>query len=206
MVKATFLYAYINAKVRAMKSRLLNRADFENLAGVAGQDGLVQCLKTTSYGEKRRHFPSSFDGVIAMYYKDLFSCYRKIIKSLSGDRKRLIEHLYQKYELENLKLILRKVCSGKFNKNIEELLLPTGESQNFSAINLLQARSAGEVLTQLKGTSYYEPLENALFRFEQEKETFPLEMALDLSYYKRLWLIASSLGHADQKITKKILG
>ena len=136
MVKATFRYAYINAKVRAMKSRLLNRADFENLAGVAGQCGLVECLKTTSYGEKRGHFPSSFDGVIEMYYKDLFSCYRKIIKSISGSRKRLIEHLYQKYELENLKLILRMVCSGKFNKNIEELLLPTRESQNFSTINL----------------------------------------------------------------------
>lgn len=206
MVKATFRYSYINAKVRAMKSRLLNRADFKNLAGVAGQDGLVECLKTTSYGEKKEHFPPSFDGMIEMYYKDLFNCYRKIIKSISGDRKRLIEHLYRKYELENLKLILRIVCSGKSHKKSEGLLLPTGESQNFSAIHLLQARSADEVLTQLKGTSYYEPLENALFRFEQEKVTFPLEMALDLSYYKGLWLIASSLGHRDQKITKKILG
>ena len=58
----------------------------------------------------------------------------------------------------------------------------------------------------MRKTCYYRPLKNALYRFKEEKETFPLEMALDLSYYSQLWKIASSLGSGERRIIKSILG
>ncbi|MEW5801505.1 MAG: V-type ATPase subunit [bacterium] len=206
MLKAAIQYAYINAKIRALKSRMLCGADYENLLGVSGYCGMAECLKTTWYGAALSQFPASFDGLIRLFYQDLFDCYGKVILSLSGNRKLLIQHLYQKYELENLKAILRIICQAKPKESMEQLLLPTGERQSFSPQALLQAGSLEEVLLKLKGTGYYRPLKNAFHRFEEEKETFPLEMALDLSYYSHLWKIVSSLGRRDQKIVKSILG
>jgi V/A-type H+/Na+-transporting ATPase subunit C len=209
MLKEAFQYSYINAKIRTLKSRLLVASDYENLLGVSGYSGLAECLRVTSYGAALSQFPPSFDGLIKAFYQDLFDCYRKVIRALSGNRKRLIQHLYQKHELENLKAILRIVGQEKPREKVEEILLPTGSSdyrRSFSEEALLQAKSLEEILGQLKKTCYYRPLKNALYRFEEEKETFPLEMALDLSYHNQLWKIASSFGRRERKIVRSILG
>jgi len=213
MLKEAFQYSYINAKIRTLKSRLLVPSDYENLLGVSGYSGLAECLRATSYGASLGQFPASFDGLIKVFYQDMFECYRKVIRALSGNRKRLIQHLYQKYELENLKAIVRVIGQEKPREKMEEILLPTNSPnpagdywRSFLEGDLLQANSLEEVLAQLKKTCYYRPLKNALYRFEEEKETFPLEMALDLSYYNHLWKIASSFSHRERKIVRSILG
>ena len=206
MLKAAFQYSYINAKIRSMKSNLLRPSDYENLTIVSGYDGLAECLRITQYGKRAGQFPSSFDGLIRMYYKDLFDDYEKIIKAAPGRGKGLILHLYQKYELENLKAVLRTVGSGKRGQNMEKLLLPIGEPQSFSAEDLLRLKSPDEILSRLKGSWYYEPLKNSIYRFEEEKETFPMEMALDQWYYRRLWKIILSLGCREKKTARGLFG
>ncbi|MGA1874596.1 MAG: V-type ATPase subunit [bacterium] len=206
MLKAAFHYSYINAKVRALKSHLLRPADYESLARVSGCHGLAEYLKLTSYGKRWDSFPGSFDGFIHMYYGDLFHVYEKIINLLSGGQKRLVQHLYQRYELENLKHILRIVGRRKSAKDWKHLLLPTKGLASFSVMDLLQAKDMDEILHHLRGTWYYDPLKNSLYRFEQEQETFPLEMALDLSYYRHLWEYTSPLNRPDRKVARHILG
>ncbi|MCL6584079.1 MAG: V-type ATPase subunit [bacterium] len=206
MLIAAFQYSYINAKLRALKSRLLGPADYENLLGVCGYSGLVECLRNTSYGPLLGKVEASFDGLIQMFYQELFDCYHKVINSLSGNRRRLIQHLYQKYELENLKAIVRTICQGKPKKELERVLLPIEETVSFSQQALLQSNSLEEVLIQLRRTCYHSSLRSALYRFEEERDSFPLEMALDLSYYNQLWKIISTLSRREQKIVRSILG
>lgn len=207
MIKEAFCYSYINAKVRSLKSSLLNPVDFENLLKVSDAHSMAEYLRARSFGESWNQIPASFEGLTRMYYEDLFRAYFKIIRMVSkSKRAKLVEHLYQRYELENLKLILRLIASEKPRKKWKHLLLPTQAPENFSVNQLLRARNLEEVIEQLKKTWYYEPLRNSLYRFEQEHETFPLEMALDLSYYSRLWKIVCSLNSGDRTITRKWLG
>ena len=132
-------------------------SDYENLLGVSGYSGLAECLRVTSYGAALSQFPASFDGLIKVFYQDLFDCYRKVIRALSGNRKRLVQHLYQKYELENLKAILRIVGQEKPREKVEEILLPTGNhlsgsdhGRSFSEEALLQAKSLEEILRSVE--------------------------------------------------------
>ncbi|MEW6381317.1 MAG: V-type ATPase subunit [bacterium] len=206
MLRAAFQYSYVNAKFRALKSRLLGPADFENLLGVSGYSGLVECLRATSYGPYLSQAATSYDGLIKVFYQDLFDCYAKVIRSLGGSRKHLIQHLYQKYELENLKVIVRIISQDKPREEGEQVLLPIPESRSFSPGTLLQAKGLEDLLVQLRRTSYYSPLKSALYRFEEEKDTFPLEMALDLSYYNQLWKIISTLSRREQNIVRSLLG
>jgi len=189
---------------------LLKQTDFENLTRVAGYDGLVAYLKGTSFGLKWKNYPSSFDGLLHMYYEDLLSCYDKAIAMLSGNKKNLIQHLYQKYELENLKVILRIINDEKFNKRLPEtlpyLFSLKEKTASFSAKDLLKAKNINEIINSLQGTWYYEPLKHSLHRFRLENETFPMEMALELHYYKRLWQYILCLSYQDRKIAKFFFG
>lgn len=206
MLKAAFQYSYVNAKFRALKSRLLGPADYENLLGVSGWSGLAECLKSTPYGPALSQAAASYDGLIKVFYQDLFDCYAKVIRSLSGNRKHLIQHLYQKYELENLKAIVRIICHDKPREEGEQVLLPIGEYASFSSQALLQSKNLEDLLVHLRRSNYYSPLISAVYRFEEEKDTFPLEMALDLNYYNKLWKTVSSLSHQEQKIVRSLLG
>ena len=210
MVKAAFQYSYINAKIRSLKGMLLKKMDFENLTKVTGYDGLIAYLSGTSFGLKWKNCPSSFDGLLQLYYEDLVSCYDKAIGMLSGNNRNLIQHLYQKFELENLKVILRILNNEKCNNNLPESLpyLYSLKPQiaSFSIDDVLEAKNINEVINCLQGTWYYEPLKHSLHRYTLEKETFPLEMALELFYYKRLWQQILCLSYQDRKIAKKIFG
>jgi len=206
MLKDSIRFSYINAKIRSLKSRLLIQSDYENLLKAQGYNALVECLRFTSYGTRIDEHLSSFDDLISLYHTNLFEIYVKLIDSISGNIRRLVHHFYQRYELENLKVILRTICYNLQAESAQKLLLPVTKYATFSANELLAAKNITELIERLKGSWYYEPLENSLYRFENEGETFPLEMALDLSYYKHLWEIISSLVRKDKKIAKTLLG
>lgn len=203
MILAACRFSYSNARVRTLKSQLLGRADYESMSLVSGYHGLAEYLKTTAYQPELVHFPSTFDGLFQMYYQDLFNSYERVSKMVDAAQKKLILHLYQKYELENLKTIVRIIAQ---QRNQEGYLLPLEKQMNFSAEVLLKAKDLTEILSHLRRTWYYYPLKNSLYRFEEEKSTFPIEMALDLAYFSQLWAIISSLRRQDRKITRNLLG
>ncbi|MGA1844084.1 MAG: V-type ATPase subunit [bacterium] len=206
MLKDAIRFSYINAKIRSLKSRLLIPSDYEKLIKAQGYQGLVESLRLTSYGMKIDETLSSFDDLIHLYHIYLFETYTKIIDSVSGNIKQLVNHLYQRYELENLKVIIRTICYGQQPEYARRLLFPVTKHATLSADELLASKDMTELIEAVKGTWYYEPLENSLYRFENEGETFPLEMALDLSYYKHLWEIVSSLVRKDKKVARTLLG
>ena len=184
--------------------------DLEDKGSSEKPISLEDTLTKTSYGLKWKNYPDTFDGLIQMYYEDLFSSYDTIIKMLSGPKEKLVRHLYQKYELENLKAVLRLVCNNQSNKKLIQkttYLLPhKKKASSFSFQALLEAKDMTEFTNLLSGTWYFEPLKNSLYRFAAEKETFPLEISLDLSYYNRLWRYIQSLSCQDRKIAQRILG
>jgi len=206
MLKDAIRFSYINAKIRSLKSQLLTQSDYESLIRAKGYNGLAEYLKCTSYHKDIGDGISSYDELIEIIYRKLFEDYIKLIDSLSARIRQLILHLYQRYELENLKVILRSICYSRQTKPIKKLLFPLIKYHTFFEDDLLRSKDIIELVLKLKGTWYYEPLDNSLYRFESEGETFPLEMALDLTYYKQLWENVSSLSRKDQKIAKAILG
>ena len=206
MLKDTIPLSYINAKIRALKGRLLTQYDYENLLKARGYKGLAEQLRFTAYSKDLDKEVNSYDELIAIYYRSLFKDYVKLIDSLSGNIRRLVYHLYQRYELENLKVILRMVCFNRQSEKVRPLLFPLIKYRSFLMNELIVSKDLLELIQRLKGTWYHEPLENSFYRFENEGETFPLEMALDLTYYKQFWEIVSLLARKDKKITKALLG
>ena len=112
----------------------------------------------------------------------------------------------RKYEVVNLKTILRGICSHIAPQHVVPLLLPTERYTLFSKEKLLGFQDVHNVVEHFQGTFFQHPLNLALRRFEEEQEFFPLEMALDLHYYHTLWDAAEKLPEHEKQIVEHILG
>ncbi|MGA1865180.1 MAG: V-type ATPase subunit [bacterium] len=206
MFISAFRFSYINSKLHSLKSMLLKQSDYKNLIQTQGFNGFVEYLKPTSYGKDLDESIHSYDELTRIYYRNLLNDYIKLIDNISINHKTLVNHLYQRYELENIKVILRTICYERSKKEAFELLFPLDKYQTVSIDRLLDSKDLLDFIDRLKDTWYYDPLDNSSYRFEKEGETFPLEIALDLRYYARLWEIVSSLKRDDQKNAKSLIG
>ncbi len=209
MLASVVKYAYPNAKTRAMKGLLLSEDQFRSLLNTDTFDEVLHVLQTTQYAKALAELPGGDPSTLEftqILYNSLFRDYEKIIRSVDRKIRDFFILLYQKYELINLKTILRAIVSGIGPDQTSLLLLPTDRYTLFSKKALLDLYTVPDVITHLQGTFFHYPLNRALRRFEEEQEFFPLEMALDLHYYHTLWDTMEKLPDADRKILRHILG
>ncbi len=209
MINSVFKYAYPNARVRAMKGALLSSDDFFSLLNTESYQEFLSILNTTRYAEILSEKDSgeiSMPTLTNILYRSLFIDYEKMILSIKGETQKFFILLYQKYEVVNLKTILRGICGNLASENVALLLLPTERYTLFSKEDLLALRKVHDVVEHLQDTFFQYPLNRALHRFEEEKEFFPLEMALDLHYYHTLWDNIAKLAKEESEIVKELLG
>ncbi|GAK54665.1 H(+)-transporting two-sector ATPase [Candidatus Moduliflexus flocculans] len=209
MFTAVFKYAYPHAKVRAMKGLLISEVKYRDMLNADTFEQVIHILQTTSYAESFRGIAPtdlSLQAFSDILYRSLFLDYHKTIRSVDKIARDFLILCYHKYELFNLKMILRGIISHVPADKIATLLLPTDRYTLFSKDALLQCQDVHAVITHLQGTFFQYPLNLALRRFDEEQEFFPLEMALDLYYYNSLWDKLGNLPDADQIIVKEIVG
>jgi len=209
MMTSVFKYAYPNAKIRAMKGLLLSEETFQALLQTQTFEDMVHVLQTTSYAEAiRLANPAALTmpAFTTILYKQLFHDYEKTIAALHGVLQDFFILFYQKYQLINLKTILRGNFSHTPTHATAALLLPSSRHTLFDQAALLQIQNITQTIEKLQGSFFEYPLNRALHRFETEQEFFPLEMALDLHYHQTLWEKVEKLSGLEKKMAADILG
>lgn len=208
MLTAVFKYSYPNAKVRAMKGTLFSADMFAHLLKTGSYQEFLSLLHSTHYMQTTAETGQdlSLPLLSKLLHASLFADYEKIIAALEGDVQKFFILLYHKYELTNLKTILRGICGQIPSEEIAPLLLPTERYPLFSKPDVLALRDVFAIIEHLQGTFFEYPLNRALHRFEKERVFFPLEMALDLHYYQTLWESVGKLPEEEREIIQKILG
>jgi vacuolar-type H+-ATPase subunit C/Vma6 len=71
---------------------------------------------------------------------------------------------------------------------------------------MVEAGSVGTAVNQLRGTPYYDTLSHAMQRYTAEQSLFPLEVALDLNYWRKLWGDVNRLSGEDRAQSLRIVG
>jgi V/A-type H+-transporting ATPase subunit C len=71
---------------------------------------------------------------------------------------------------------------------------------------LSQATDLQTAASLLSDTVYGPPLADALPRYESERTLFPVEVALDISYWRRVWKAVTRLRGADQQWARRLVG
>jgi len=123
-------YGYINARVRGLRSRLLDRKAIEDFWNAKGIDDVIQKLKGTDFGLQLDQLSSTYSGLALIEHalsENLSLNLRKMLDFSSGEPNRLIKILLRKWDANNLKSLLRGKHSGATSQEVADALVPAGE-------------------------------------------------------------------------------
>ena len=209
-------YAAISARVRAMYAELLSPQDFARLSEAPDFISLFNVLKSTAYG---RYLDGLKDKdinprrVIIEIKRKLADSFYSVIQMAPVQTRPLVKQLYRYYEIGNLKAVLRGIVTvSTWNAEsalwdrVRDVLFPLGSTSVLPAQAMVESGSVAAAVDLLKGTPYEETLSFAMKRYSTEQNLFPLEVALDLSFWRRLWSEAQKLTGQDRQHSVRIIG
>jgi V/A-type H+-transporting ATPase subunit C len=209
-------YAAISTKVRAMYSNLLSPQEIIRLSDSPDFPSLISSLKNTQYGP---HLSTLKDNeltprrAIQQLKLRLADSYSSVVQMSPEQTRPLIKQLYRYFELGNLKAVLRSIVTvSSWNPDVapwdrvREVLFPFGSFATIPAQAMVESGNVPAAVELLKGSPYESAMSFAMRRYSAEQNLFPLEVALDLDYWRRLWAEAKKLSGLDREQGTKIIG
>lgn len=202
-------YAAIHAKVRAMYSNLLSVSEMIALADSPDFPALIAALKRTGYGSYLNQVKDkdlTVQHALFQIKRRLADAFNSVIQMTPGAARPLLVQLFRYYEIGNLKAVLRGIVTGAEWDRIEAVLYPLGERTVFTPQGMLESGNVAAAVELLRGTSYYETLSFAMRRYNAEQSLFPIEVALDLAYWRGLWQESVQLAGQDREQALRVVG
>ena len=209
-------YAAISARVRAMYAELLTPQDMVRLSEATDFASLFTVLKSTSYGpylDGLKDKDINPKRVITQIKRKLSDAFYSVIQMSPVQTRPLVKQLYRYYEIGNLKAVLRGIVTVSawgtettLWDRVRDVLFPMGSASVLPAQAMIESGSVATAVDLLQGTPYEETLSFAMKRYSSEQNLFPIEVALDLAYWRRLWAETKKLTGADREHGVKIIG
>jgi V/A-type H+/Na+-transporting ATPase subunit C len=209
-------YAAISAKVRAMYADLLTPKSMAQLSDAPDFPALVSALKGTPYGtylSSLRENELTSRRVLLQIRHRLADSYSSVVQQAPEQSRSLIRQLYRYFEVGNLKAVLRSIQTVSSWKSdvaawdrVHEVLFPLGSFTSIPAQAMVESGSVTAAVDLLKGSPYEATMSFAMRRYSTEQNLFPLEVALDLNYWRRLWAESKRLSGKDREMALKIIG
>jgi len=209
-------YAAISTRVRAMYSDLLSPQEMARLSESPDFSSLVLALKSTPYGKYLSGLKDNeltHRRVILQIRNRLADSFSSVVQQAPEQTRPLVKQLYRFFELGNLKAVLRSIQTVSYWKvdvaawdRVRDVLFPFGSFATIPAQAMVESGNIASAVDLLKGTPYENAVSFAMRRFSAEQSLFPLEVALDLDYWRRLLAEARKLSGKDREMAVKIIG
>ena len=183
-------YSGIVTKVRAMEGKLLTPGQFEKIAGLGSVPEIVEYLKkNTAYvdvletlSEEQIHRGNIEKVLVQSLYHD----YTKLYRFCGQKQRRFMKLVMKSYEIDLINYCFRIVI------NHYKQPFDLGYKQPFfdrysqvSIEKLITSRTTDELVENLKGTEYYEPLRK--LRDSQNVTLYDYDLTLNLYYFTSIW-------------------
>jgi Archaeal/vacuolar-type H+-ATPase subunit C len=192
-----------------MYSTLLTKQDFAGLSEANDLDSLLSQLKNTEYGpylDRAKDKELTARRAAFQIRERLSESFHSILQASPDYTRALLTQLYRYYEVNNLKAVLRGIVTGSTWDRVRYVLFPFGSEGVLPAEAMLETGSVTQAVELLRGTPYYETLTFAMKRYNAEQSLFPIEVALDLDYWRNLWKEVKALPSQDRDYATRILG
>jgi V/A-type H+-transporting ATPase subunit C len=194
-------WGYINARIRAMRSRLLSAADIERMLAAGGLDEIVALLDGTTYGIDLRTSLAASKGIAGLdegLRRNLEKTFAVVSGMTSGHARELIALMLGRWEIFNVKTILRGKHIGAGKEEILATVLPFGQLDDVALAELAaqpDVRSVIDLLAQW-GIPYARLLRKEFAIYREKEDLQALELALDRAYFEGA-LAALDPNHPD---------
>lgn len=212
MAGAVRTYGFINAKLRARISKLLDLDFFTRMIRTRSFIEAIAVLRGTEYAE--------IDAVYAQT-GDLKMCelelYRRELRVLAGIERYLegqvlefVRSLTTRYEVEELKNAIRlwfeRVVRGRSIESKIPYLLRERVHYDIPWDEVVNSATSEDVADVLIGTPYREIVGSNTAEMEARSSLFPIEAELDKHFYREMNRAVEELDARDRDVAQRILG
>ncbi len=195
-------FPYINARVKVMKSHLLPQSRVEEFLQVPDLDAFIQALADTPYNMQLQEALTRFVGIRAVdeaLSRNFYHATRRILSFADGPERRQIEVVLLRYDLQNLRAIIRGRHTGKTEAEILATLYPGGVLSEVRLRELLQQPDLRAIADTL--VTWMHPLGRALREgvdaAMRSGNLLDAEMALDRAYARFGFRVADGEGDGE---------
>ncbi|MEM2136888.1 MAG: V-type ATPase subunit [Candidatus Methanomethylicia archaeon] len=200
-------YGFINTKIRGMKREYITMEQYNKIIEAPYQD-LVKILMETVYGEALREFnetPTPIEIEKALL-KSLTKSYIKVLKWLPTQAMKVIALHMMKYEIENIKSMLRlKTLNASIERLKEHITpIPLGLKIEDYVKIYEEAKSVEEAIRKLIEVEVPIPIEEIIER--EITDITLIEAYIDKAIYKAIFNEAKKLDGKSSKSIRELLG
>jgi len=200
-------YSLVNAKVRARLSTLLTPAQIDRLAEARDLAEFYAALADSIYRDIFDQPEISFDPRVGerLLIEREIEWTSELLKDLRSPEKDLVSHFLEKYEIENLKTALR-IREGNRDLGEMKYLVRKRLPHSLPYQAIAESGSLEDALSYLAGTPYLKAVNEVIDDYREKKTLFPVEINLEIDYYRRLKGKVEALGKRDREIARKLIG
>lgn len=179
---------YVTARVRARRATLYEEEDYRKLVRM-GPGGIARFMEESEYEREINALGARHSGVDLIEFalqENLAKHFHDLLRWSDGTLHELIARYLRKYDVWNVKTVIRGVYTESTVEETESDLILAGELPVSLLRTMAAADNLREVIDLLDGTRYHAPLADAYGDYEEEAVLVPLENALDRAFYAHL--------------------
>ena len=202
-------FSALNTKIKAMSPGLVSRDNYQDLGKLDSERAIARYL----------HENTRFKSVFSLYNieslkrweieliiaKEIIVDFNKLRTFLDGDYRRFIDALLLRYEVRDLKLVLRTLYRKENTKELRYHMMHDRSKEHIDFDKLLNLTSISEVAGLVKGSIFEEAFvsidEDDISRIE-----FHMDMVLDAVYFRNLIKSTEKMSKEDQNIVVDAVG
>lgn len=195
-----FTYGYANARIRAMKSFLLDKNKLMEVASSKTLEEFIARLDDTVYGKGLREIKELDAGRIETFFlRGLTETNKKVVGIAPRHVKGFIEFYTRSGELSAVKAVI----NSKFGpvERLERYDVFVSPEIKRVWNEMLSAKTVEEVINLLPKRGYREVLKAV-----EKKDSFILNAVLDRYYFDTLWKKMGMLSGREGEIAKDFIG
>jgi len=195
--------AYLRTRLAIMTENLLGREKLRQLSQMP-MDELAKSTGFDTFKDKDSVVRlASFETALMQTWLDELSA---LLRPLEGPARRLLTQWASRYELLNIKALVRGKIGQLPNEEIERSLFKLPGFLSLNLDELINTDNVPELLRHLKKTRYQRLATQALRRYEENPDPFLLDATLDQQFYSELINWAQRLEGHDRTETLNMIG
>ncbi|MFC4542727.1 V-type ATP synthase subunit C [Halosolutus amylolyticus] len=179
---------YVIGRVRSRRASLFADEDYRKLVRM-GPSEIARFMEESEYEREINELGARFSGVDLIEYalnRNLAKHFQDLLDWSEGRLYDLISRYLRKFDVWNIKTIIRGIYTDTDPEEIRTDLIRAGELDDRTVDRLLEVDEIEDAIEVLDRTVYYEPLTEAFEEFEETGALVPLENALDREFYEHL--------------------
>lgn len=192
-------YAYLHARVSLYAGQLLDLNQLDTRIDRPYDEDARDAVQPGATGEYAGDLDQSN---VTILLREL----SVLARPLSGAPRELLGYWAHRFELGNLKTIIRGKMANQPQAAIEQQLQNMGAFTSLPIAELLQSDTPAELLRRLEQTPYAEIASQARHLLEQGEALFALDSALDRRYYAGLARRGAVINDNGAQLLRDIVG